>query len=229
LFLSQIHTGGADVGEEIFRSVGWDVQVLSVEKEMARFPQEQESLAFRLSVIADSAMKFRSHDLIQVIVGQSGTPSWASFIATVIEHEPGSLLLFTSLQYESRLQEIVQFKLIFSPLTSITGMGEVIDRLGFLPPFHYAEIIHADLRPEKESLEKTLDIHINDTAEDLSQRTVRFQFAGVHEEQLSSFEEINTLFQLEFGYEGEAIRVVLDAQTGFDGSFLCRKVNVSVE
>ncbi|SFM17285.1 hypothetical protein SAMN03159341_11929 [Paenibacillus sp. 1_12] len=96
------------MGENVFRSTGWDVRVLSVEREMVKFPKEQESLAFRLSILVAPSLKFRSLDQIQLIVGQSGTPSWVAFIATVLQHEPGSLLLFTSHQYESQLKEVLR-------------------------------------------------------------------------------------------------------------------------
>ncbi|MFB9754884.1 Imm50 family immunity protein [Paenibacillus hodogayensis] len=191
-----------------------------------KFPKEQESLAFRLSFLAAPSLKLQRHDRILVIAGQSGTPTWAAFTAIVIRHEPGSLLLFASLQYESRLKDVVRLELLFSPLTSITGIAGVIETIGFLPPFHYAEITHADLKAEDESLEKMLSITINDTTGDFSRYTVSFRFEGIDEANLSPFEKQNVLFQLEFSYAGEKIRVVLDAQTGFEGSFLCRKVSV---
>lgn len=56
---------------------------------------------------------------------------------------------------------------------------------------------------------------------------VIFRFEGVYEENLSSIEEHNTILQLEFAYQEEAIRVVIDSEEGFGGQFLCRSVRVS--
>ncbi|MEK8132949.1 Imm50 family immunity protein [Paenibacillus filicis] len=217
------------MGEELFRSAGWGVHVLSVERETVKFPKEEEALAFRLHIHGDPSMKLRMHDQIQLIAGQAGTPSWSAFRAVVNQYESGSLLLFISPQYESRLEEVLRFELLFSPLASIMGINEVMQTLGWFPPFHYAEITQADLRVEKEGLGKTLRITIKDTAGDFSPYAVSFQFTGIHEEKLSPFDEQNRLLQLDFCYEHEAIYVFMDAQMGFGGSFLCREVSMRVE
>ncbi|ANY66023.1 hypothetical protein BBD42_05790 [Paenibacillus sp. BIHB 4019] len=216
----------------MIRAAEWSIRVLSVEPERLHFPHAQpDIIGYRLKLNHSPKIELLRYDLIQVTTGTVGTSSWAAFTAIVMEINPESLLLFTSPMYQEQLKEAHRIKRIFSPLHSIQGAEQLIAHYGYFPPFHYDEIMDARWEGENEgsSEEKSLTIAIKPSLVEEAAKNVIFRFDGVQEEDLSSFEEHNTIFQLEFTYQEEAVHVVIGSQDGFGGQFLCRSIRVSWE
>ncbi|MGG4142488.1 Imm50 family immunity protein [Paenibacillus algorifonticola] len=214
------------------RAAEWSIRVLSVEPERLHFPHaRQDTLGYRLKLKHSPKIELLCYDHIQVATGTAGTSSWAAFTAIVMEINPESMLLFTAPMYQEQLKEAHKIKRIFSPLHSIQGAEQFIAYYGYFPPFHYDEIIDVGWEAENEgsSEEKSLTIAIKPSLVEEAAKNIIFRFQGVHEENLSSVEDPNTIFQLEFTYQEEAIRVVIDSQEGFGGQFLCRSVHVGWE
>ncbi|KQO18413.1 Imm50 family immunity protein [Paenibacillus sp. Leaf72] len=214
------------------RAAEWSIRVLSVEPEWLHFPHaHQDTLGYRLKLSHSPKIELLRYDHIQVTTGTIDTSSWAAFTAIVMEINPESLLLFTAPMYQEQLKEAHKIKRIFSPRQSIQGAEQLIAHYGYFPPFHYDEIMDASWDGENEgsSEEKSLTIAIKPSLVEEAAKNVIFRFDGVQEENLSTVEEHNTIFQLEFTYQEEAIHVVIDSQEGFGGQFLCRSVHVSWE
>ncbi|WP_341280775.1 Imm50 family immunity protein [Paenibacillus sp. FSL H8-0537] len=208
----------------------WSIRVLSVEPELLHFPDvHQDTIGYRTKLIHPQKIELYRYECIQVTAGTAGTSSWVAFTAIVMEINPESLLLFTAPMYQEPLKEAHTIKRIFSPLHSIQGAEQIIACFGYFPPFHYDEIWDArwDSENEGSSDDKCLTIAIKPSLVEAAVNNVIFRFEGVYEENLSSIEEHNTILQLEFAYQEEAIRVVIDSEEGFGGQFLCRSVRVS--
>ncbi|KOY15821.1 Imm50 family immunity protein [Paenibacillus xylanivorans] len=211
----------------------WNVSIKSVKREEFYFAPhtawQVQAQGFRMHFESNRGAELRAQDQIMITVGEVGTAGWAAFIGTAIECGPDSILLYTSPQYESRLLETWQFEMIFSPLNSIEGAQDVIDTLGYFPPFHYDELTNVKLenadhgdRPENLSLTIT---HIST---DGLEQPLDFNFEDVQFKDISPAEESNVCLQLSFAYEDEQIGVQLDAISGFAATFLCRNVVVQL-
>jgi hypothetical protein len=184
---------------------------------------------YRLYYNTDLPIELRAQDQILITVGEAGKPSWAAFIGMAVDCGPDSILLYTSPQYESCLMDIRQLGLVFSPLLSIEGAQIVIDRFGFFPPFHYEEVTKVCLEAaEQHDKLKNLSLTIRHTSTGGLEQHIDFYFQDIQQEILSPAEECNMCLQLSFTYEGERIRVELDAVSGFAASFLCRKMVVQL-
>ncbi|MBP1995624.1 Imm50 family immunity protein [Paenibacillus eucommiae] len=212
----------------------WNVNVRSVEREEICFVPNTEWQAhvqgFRLHFNTDLPMNLRAQDQILITVGECGLPTWAAFIGTVLDCRSDSILLNTNPQYESRLVNARQFERRFSPLTSIKGAQNVIDRFGYFPPFHYDEISKVCMEaPEQGDIKKKLSVTIRHTSTGGLEQLVDLDFEDIRHEDISPAEECNICLQLSFAYEGEQIRVQLDAVSGFSASFLCRNVVVQLQ
>ncbi|WP_413372850.1 hypothetical protein [Paenibacillus taichungensis] len=211
----------------------WIVSIKSVGQEEFYFAPhtawQVQAQGFRVHFESDHGVKLRAQDQILITVGEVGTAGWAAFIGTVIEFGPDSLLLYTSPQYESRLMEAWQFEMIFSPLNSIEGAQNVIDTLGFFPPFHYDELTNVKLEnADQGDWSENLSLTITHTSTDGLEQPLYFNFEDVQFKNISPAEESNVCLQLSFAYEGEQIGVQLDAIAGFAATFLCSKVVVQL-
>ncbi|WP_240416419.1 Imm50 family immunity protein [Paenibacillus periandrae] len=211
----------------------WDVTVRSVEREEICFAPNSDwqvqAQGFRLH-FNTVLPNLRTQDQILVSVGEWDTPTWAAFIGTAVECSPESILLYTSPQYESRLWNARRIERTFSPLMSIKGAQNVIDRLGLFPPFHYDEITKVCMDAEERSnIPMNLSVTIRHTSTGGLEQHIDFYFADIQQENVTPAEECNICLQLSFKYEGECIRVQLDAVSGFAASFLCHKIAVQLQ
>ncbi|SLK12015.1 MULTISPECIES: Imm50 family immunity protein [unclassified Paenibacillus] len=211
----------------------WNVSIKSVEREEFYFAPntgwQVKVPAFRVHFNSDCELRLHAQDQILITVGEIGTAGWAAFIGTAIECGPDSILLYTSPQYDSRLMEAWQFEMIFSPLNSIEGAQNVIDTLGFFPPFHYDELTNVKLQNADQGDKfENLSLTITHTSTDGLEQPLDFNFEDVQFKNISPAEESNVCLQLSFAYEGEQIGVQLDAIAGFAATFLCRKVVVQL-
>lgn len=207
----------------------WNVNVRSVEREEICFASNTawQVQGYRLYVNKDLSAELRAQDQVRMTVGDLGKPDWAAFIGTVVDCSTDSILLYTSPQYESNLMNTRKFERLFSPLTFIEGAQNVIDKFGFFPPFHYDEI--TKVRMEAAGLhgnQKNLSVTIRHTSAGGLEQTIALYFEDIQHEKMSPTEECNICLQLSLAYEGDQIRVELDAVSGFEASFLCRKMIV---
>ncbi|WP_176444892.1 Imm50 family immunity protein [Paenibacillus herberti] len=123
----------------------------------------------------------------------------------------------------------VQFELMFSPLISIKGTQDVIDRLGSFPSFHYDEITKVHLKATGHGdIQTDLSLTIRHTSADGLEQDVNFYFEDIQQENISPAEECNICLQLSFSYVDELIRVELDAVSGFAATFLCRDIRAQL-
>ncbi|MGO4183494.1 hypothetical protein AB4Z17_20150 [Paenibacillus sp. TAF43_2] len=208
----------------------WNVSVHSVEREEICFAPSTEwqvqAQGYRLYVNTDLAAELRAQDQVRMTVGDLGRPDWAAFIGTVVDCSPDSILLYTSPQYESSLMNTRQLERLFSPLTSIEGAQNVIDKLGFFPPFHYDVITNVRIEvAELHGNQKNLSVTIRHTSAGGLEQPIALYFEDIQHEKISTAEECNICLQLSHTYEGDQIRVELDAVSGFEASFLCRKMS----
>ncbi|OME81332.1 hypothetical protein BK120_16860 [Paenibacillus sp. FSL A5-0031] len=209
----------------------WNVSVRSVKREEICFTPntdwQVQAQGYRLYVNTDLSAELRAQDQVRMTVGELGKPDWAAFIGTVVNCRTDSILLYTSPQYESSLMNTRQLERLFSPLTSIEGAESVIDKLGFFPPFHYDVITKA--RIEAAGLhgnQKNLSVTIRHTSAGGLEQPIALYFEDIQHEKISPAEEYNICLQLSLAYESDQIRVELDAVSGFEASFLCRKMVV---
>ncbi|WP_315793369.1 Imm50 family immunity protein [Paenibacillus sp. BIC5C1] len=211
----------------------WNVSIKSVEREEFYFAPntgwQVKVPTFRVHFNTDCELRLHAQDQILITVGEVGTADWTAFIGMAIECGPDSILLYTNPQYESRLVEAWQFEMVFSPLNSIEGAQNVIDTLGFFPPFHYDELTNVKLENADQGARyEHLSLTITHTSTDGLEQPLDFNFEDVQFKNISPAEERNVCLQLSFAYEGEQIGVQLDAMTGFAATFLCRKVVVQL-
>ncbi|GGF67690.1 hypothetical protein GCM10010912_10850 [Paenibacillus albidus] len=204
-----------------------NVQVRSVVSEALRFPGSQhENMGYRLHLHKPQLLDVVQYDWVQITVGTAGTSSWAAFRAVVMDSRPESLLIYASPQYGPQLQHMQKLKRIFSPLQSIQGAEQLIESYGYMPPFHYHEISCVAWEVTERGTDKNLLLAILSSPAVPASQHIVFRFDGVHEDNLSPFEDKNVILQLDFSYEGESIRVKCDSEQGFGGQFLCRSVSI---
>lgn len=209
----------------------WNVSVYSVEREEIYFAPstdwQVQAQGYRLYVNTDLSAELRAQDQVRMTVGDLGKPDWAAFIGTVVDCSTDSILLYTSPQYESSLMNTRQLERLFSPLTSIEGAQNVIDKFGFFPPFHYDEITKVHMEDAGlHGNQKNLSVTIRHTSAGGPKQPIALYFEDIQQEKISPAEECNICLQLSLAYEGDQIRVELDAVSGFEASFLCRKMIV---
>ncbi|MEK3725036.1 hypothetical protein [Paenibacillus sp. FSL H8-0034] len=211
----------------------WNVSVRSVEREeiclATNTDWQVQAQGFRLHFNTDLP-NLRTQDQIMITVGEWDKPTWAAFIGTAVACGPDSILLYTSPHYESHLWNAHRIERIFSPLMSIKGAQNVVDRFGLFPPFHYDEITKVCMAAEERSnLPKNLSVTIRHTSTGGLEQHLDLYFEDIQQENISPAEECNICLQLSFAYEGEHIRVQLDAVSGFAASFLCHKIVVQLQ
>lgn len=116
----------------------WNVSVRSVEREeiclATNTDWQVQAQGFRLHFNTDLP-NLRTQDQIMITVGEWDKPTWAAFIGTAVACGPDSILLYTSPHYESHLWNAHRIERIFSPLMSIKGAQNVVDRFGLFPRF----------------------------------------------------------------------------------------------
>jgi len=225
-----LHSSG---GGRMKKEWVWNVSIRSMEREVICFAPstgwQVQAQGYRLYVNTDLAAELRVQDQVRMNVGELGKPDWAAFIGTVVDCSSDSILLYTSPQYESSLMNTRQLERLFSPLTSIEGAQNVINKFGFFPPFHYDEI--TKVRMEAAGLhgnQKNLSVTIMHTSAGGLEQPIALYFEDIQQEKISPAEEYNICLQLSLAYEDDQIRVELDAVSGFEASFICRKMIVQL-
>ncbi|MGO4547422.1 hypothetical protein AB4Z29_21800 [Paenibacillus sp. 2TAB23] len=212
----------------------WNVSVRAVEREEIRFAPntdwQMQARGYRIYFNTDRPIELIAHDQILLTVGEWGNSSWTAFIGTVVECGSDCILLYTSSQYELQLMDIRQLERLFSPLISIDGAHNMIDKCGYIPPFHYDEMTRVFMEAGKQNdKQKNLSVTVRHTSAGGLEQDIDFYFEHIEEESLSPVEDSNICLQLGFAYEGKRIRVKLDAVSGFSASFLCSEISVQLQ
>lgn len=180
------------------------IKVLSCELRHDSFPY------YQVDYRADKPITYRNFDNIWIIDTEQ-----RQFIATVRNVADYSIELYMGREYENSIIGDIKTWLLFSPTVSIENASEIIELTKYFPPCHYENILLFVATKDKVVFQISLEMY---------NRTMELCLLNIVENNLKDYEEINTIFQLEFSYCDNGIKVNIDSEMGLNGTVICERI-----